>query len=74
MKILILGGSGMLGHRLWMNLRREHEVWVTVRGESNPFPHVPEFPPELIRYRVDGLMLEEITRAIGFGDQLHWPD
>lgn len=64
MKILILGGSGMLGHRLWMNLRKNHEVWVTVRGEHNPFPNVPEFPEEFIRYRVDGLMFEEITRAL----------
>lgn len=64
MKILILGGSGMLGHRLWMNLRKNHEVWVTVRGDHNPFPHVPEFPEEFIRYRVDGLMFEEITRAL----------
>jgi dTDP-4-dehydrorhamnose reductase len=64
MKILILGGSGMLGHRLWMNLRKEHEVWVTVRGEQNPFPDVPEFPEEFIRYRVDGLMFEEVTRAL----------
>ena len=64
MKILILGGSGMLGHRLWMNLRKDHEVWVTVRGEHNPFPCVPEFPEEFIRYRVDGLMFEEVTRAL----------
>ena len=64
MKILILGGSGMLGHRLWMNLRKNHEVWVTVRGEHNPFPHISEFPEEFIRYRVDGLMFEEITRAL----------
>ncbi|MDO9085175.1 MAG: SDR family oxidoreductase [Anaerolineaceae bacterium] len=64
MKILILGGSGMLGHRLWMNLRKNHEVWITVRGEHNPFPHIPEFPEEFIRYRVDGLMFEEITRAL----------
>jgi dTDP-4-dehydrorhamnose reductase len=64
MKILVLGGSGMLGHRLWMNLRKNHEVWVTVRGEHNPFPHVSEFPEEFIRYRVDGLMFEEITRAM----------
>jgi len=64
MRILILGGSGMLGHRLWMNLRKDHEVWVTVRGEHNPFPKTIEFPEEFIRYRVDGLMFEEITRAI----------
>lgn len=64
MNILILGGSGMLGHRLWMDLRKEHEVWVTVRGEHNPFPVVPEFPEKFIRYRVDGMMFEEITRAM----------
>lgn len=64
MKILILGGSGMLGHRLWINLRKEHEVWVTVRGDHNPFPDVVEFPQEFIRYRVDGMMFDEVTRAL----------
>ena len=64
MKILILGGSGMLGHRLWINLLKEHDVWVTVRGEHNPFPNSPNFPPEHIRYRVDGLIFDEVTRAL----------
>jgi dTDP-4-dehydrorhamnose reductase len=64
MKILILGGSGMLGHRLWINLRKEHDVWVTVRGEHSPFPQVAEFPQEFIRYRVDGMMFDEVTRAL----------
>jgi dTDP-4-dehydrorhamnose reductase len=64
MKILILGGSGMLGHRLWIGLGREHEVWATVRGENNPFPAVPEFPPDHIRYRVEGMVFEEVTRAL----------
>jgi dTDP-4-dehydrorhamnose reductase len=31
MKILILGGAGMLGHQLWRTLHRDHEVWVTLR-------------------------------------------
>jgi dTDP-4-dehydrorhamnose reductase len=31
MRILILGGSGMLGHQLWKQLHSEHEVWVTLR-------------------------------------------
>ena len=64
MKILILGGSGMLGHRLWLNLRKDHDVWVTVRGEHNPFPNWPEFPNEFIRYRVDALVFDEVTRAL----------
>ncbi|HVY71977.1 MAG TPA: SDR family oxidoreductase [Verrucomicrobiae bacterium] len=31
MRILILGGAGMLGHQLWRHLRPLHEVWVTLR-------------------------------------------
>ena len=31
MKILILGGAGMLGHQLWRTLHSDHEVWVTLR-------------------------------------------
>ena len=47
MKILILGGSGMLGHRLWLNLRKEHETWVTVRGNTSDLPNIPEFPKNI---------------------------
>jgi dTDP-4-dehydrorhamnose reductase len=31
MRILILGGAGMLGHQLWRHLHPNHEVWVTLR-------------------------------------------
>ena len=31
MRILILGGDGMLGHRLWHHLASQHEIRVTVR-------------------------------------------
>lgn len=31
MRILILGGAGMLGHQLWRQWHRDHEVWVTLR-------------------------------------------
>jgi dTDP-4-dehydrorhamnose reductase len=33
-KILILGGTGMLGHRLWLTLSKNHEVYATVRVNS----------------------------------------
>ena len=64
MKILILGGSGMLGHRLWINLRKEHEVWVTVRQTSSPFPERPEFPLKYIRTDVDSSNFDQVTRAL----------
>lgn len=31
MRILILGGAGMLGHQLWREFHSRHEVWVTLR-------------------------------------------
>ena len=52
LRILILGGDGMLGHRLFLHLRAAHEVRVTLRSEladyaqfglfdsSNTFPRV----------------------------------
>jgi dTDP-4-dehydrorhamnose reductase len=39
MRILILGGAGMLGHQLWRTLHRDHEVWVTLR---KPVAHYAE--------------------------------
>jgi dTDP-4-dehydrorhamnose reductase len=64
MKILILGGSGMLGHRLWVNLRKEHEVWVTVRQTSSPFPERSEFPIKYVRTDVDASNFDQVTRAL----------
>lgn len=64
MRILILGGSGMLGHRLWLSLRDSHETWVTVRGSADPFPNRPELPREGIRWNVDALVFDEIVRTL----------
>jgi dTDP-4-dehydrorhamnose reductase len=64
MRILILGGHGMLGHRLWLNLRKEHETWVTVRQTSSPFPERPEFPSKYVRPDVDASNFDQVTRAL----------
>lgn len=64
MKILILGGHGMLGHRLWLNLQKEHEVWVSVRQTSSPFPERSEFPQKFVRTDVDASNFDQVTRAL----------
>lgn len=64
MKILILGGSGMMGHRLWINMRKEHEVWVTVRANGAEFAQVPEFPQHYVRPMVDALNFDQVIRAV----------
>ncbi|MBC8243707.1 MAG: SDR family oxidoreductase [Verrucomicrobia bacterium] len=37
MRLLILGGSGMLGHQLWRGLQARHETWVTLRRPVTDF-------------------------------------
>ncbi|HRJ59267.1 MAG TPA: SDR family oxidoreductase [Anaerolineales bacterium] len=37
MQILILGGNGMLGHRLCQMLSRRFDVWATFRGDANRY-------------------------------------
>jgi len=64
MKILIFGGSGMLGHQLWINFQKEHDVWVTLRGNRNNFPDVSEFPKDRVRLNVDALYFDQVSRAL----------
>ena len=54
----------MLGHRLWMNLHKEHETWVTVRGNESELPDIPEFPRQYIRPMVNALNFDQVTRSL----------
>ncbi len=44
MKILVLGGTGMIGHRMWSHLSRFHNVFATIRkktlGSLASLPHI----------------------------------
>lgn len=37
MKVLIIGGSGMLGHKLVQSWREKFDVWATIRGKFDDF-------------------------------------
>ena len=63
MRVLILGGSGMLGHRLWMELSPFHEVWVTVRKAAAEFPPLPNVDRSRIREGVDAADFDNVIRA-----------
>jgi len=43
MRILILGGDGMLGHRLLKDLSRSHDVRATLRMEASAYARFPMF-------------------------------
>lgn len=63
MKILILGGSGMLGHRLWMDLSADHDVWVTVRTPASEVTELPGVHRSQIRENVDVNDFDKVIRA-----------
>jgi dTDP-4-dehydrorhamnose reductase len=63
MRIMILGGSGMLGHRLWIDLSREHDVWVTVRTPASATPKLVGVDRSHIRDSVDVLDFDNVIRA-----------
>ena len=46
MKVLVLGGSGMLGHKLVQVLGEDHEVWATVRTPEATGPAASILDPE----------------------------
>jgi dTDP-4-dehydrorhamnose reductase len=43
MRVLILGGTGMLGHKLWQTYRPRYDVWMTCRS-----PVAATLPPTLL--------------------------
>jgi dTDP-4-dehydrorhamnose reductase len=46
MRILVLGGDGMLGHQLLTMLRDRHEVKVTLRQEFSTYANTPLYTPQ----------------------------
>lgn len=65
MKLLIIGATGMLGHKLALKLSRKHEVYATVRGEEIPvfFKNVTVPSLEIIG-GVNAFSLETVENAI----------
>lgn len=61
MNILILGGSGMVGHRLWMELSKVHDSWGTIRGAASAFPEIPHIRRDHI---ISGVSVEHFEGII----------
>ena len=65
MRLLILGGSGMLGHQLWRGLHAQHDTWVTLRRP------VADFAVHNLFDKAKAIQLDDITddtaleRALG---------
>jgi dTDP-4-dehydrorhamnose reductase len=55
----------MLGHRLWIELSRQHDVWATVRSNGDDLPALPGVDRRRLFQSVDVTSGDQLTRVIG---------
>lgn len=63
-RVLILGGTGMLGHKLWQVSRERLDAWVTVRQPFSECRPWGVFDPARTIDRVDALRFGSVRQAI----------
>lgn len=64
MKVLVLGGSGMLGHALHSYLSKKYEVMSTIRSNYSSVKQFGIFKENEVREYVDALDFDSIIRAL----------
>lgn len=64
MRILILGGAGMLGHKLWQVYRDRFETWVTVRSDYRDDAPYSLFDPQRTLGGVNVFEFDTVVRAV----------
>lgn len=64
MRVLILGGAGMLGHKLWQVYRDRFDTWVTVRSDYRDYAHYNLFDPQRTLGGVNVFEFDTIVRAL----------
>jgi dTDP-4-dehydrorhamnose reductase len=64
MRALVLGGSGMLGHRLWLELRGRGETYVTLRQPFADYAGLGLFEEARTIDRFDACDEEAVVRAL----------
>jgi dTDP-4-dehydrorhamnose reductase len=68
MRLLILGGSGMLGHKLWQEAADPLEAWATVRGAELNGPPAAVLDPARVVTGVSAGDLDSVARALEESD------
>jgi dTDP-4-dehydrorhamnose reductase len=63
MKVLILGGSGMLGHKLWQALAPRFNACVTFRGPAGAYAYTGLFDPARSLGGVSAQDFDSVARA-----------
>lgn len=63
MRILIIGGGGMLGHQLWQVLVPQHDVWVTLRSQRSDYARYGLFAEDRTLEHCNVLDRDNLARA-----------
>jgi dTDP-4-dehydrorhamnose reductase len=63
MKVLIFGGAGMLGHKLWQAYRDRYETWVTLRGRAQDYAGGQLFDPARVIGGVEAFNFDTLVAA-----------
>jgi len=63
MRVLILGGSGMLGHKLWQTFAPRFDAYVTFRGRAGDYARTGLFDPERSVGGVSAQDFDSVARA-----------
>src|SRR5579864_5549647 len=63
MRTLILGGGGMLGHKLWQALHKKSDAWVTLRGDPARYDRLGLFSRDRSIGGVDASDFGALARA-----------
>ena len=64
MRILIIGGSGMLGHQLWRHFHKAHETWVTLRKPAASFLPWNLFDPDFTQVGVEAADFAQLDAVL----------
>lgn len=64
MRLLILGGTGMLGHKLWQEAARPLDAWATIRGEELAGPAASVLDRSRVVTGVSADDLDSVARAL----------
>jgi dTDP-4-dehydrorhamnose reductase len=63
-RLLVLGGTGMLGHKLWQQADGPLDAWATIRGEELSGPAAAVLDPERVVPNVSAESPESVVRAL----------
>ena len=64
MRVLVVGGSGMLGHKLAQRWRAKFDVWTTLKGEFEEYERYNIFEREKTIDRIDVENFENVEKII----------